>query len=222
MEEEFLLKRNIRWIYYILAIILVQGICGFVFYNSEKTIEKSLADRKMNTLKVDPVTSCTIKVDELIIKDKIDTIKYSKRNLSNISGKKGERLFHEIVLKAAKEYEVDPALVKAIIFAESSYNPLAVSKKGAKGLMQLMPRTAAFLGVKDTFNPENNIFGGVKYFKQLVTTFNGDIKLALAAYNAGRRIVKKYNGIPPYKATKAYVAKVLKYYESYKREMEKV
>ena len=132
---------------------------------------------------------------------------------------KKEHLFHPIILQEASRHEVDPALVKAIIMAESGYNPNAVSKKGAKGLMQLMPSTAQALGVEDAFNPEQNISGGVRYFKQLVNRFDGDVKLALAAYNAGSKKVKYYQGIPPYKATHYYIDKVFKYYELYKDQM---
>ncbi|MBW2192825.1 MAG: lytic transglycosylase domain-containing protein, partial [Deltaproteobacteria bacterium] len=114
--------------------------------------------------------------------------------------------------------ELYPALIKAIIMAESGYNPRAISKKGAKGLMQLMPRTAEALGVEDSFNPEQNIRGGVKYFKQLVNQFQGDVTLALAAYNAGSKNVRKYQGIPPYKSTQYYIEKVFKYYQIYKNQ----
>jgi len=133
---------------------------------------------------------------------------------------KKEHLFHPIILQEASRHEVDPALVKAIIMAESGYNPNAISKKGAKGLMQLMPSTAQALGVEDAFNPEQNISGGVRYFKQLVNRFDGDVKLALAAYNAGSKKVRHYQGIPPYKATHYYIEKVFKYYELYKDQMK--
>ena len=132
---------------------------------------------------------------------------------------KKEHLFHPIILQEASRHEVDPALVKAIIMAESGYNPNAISKKGAKGLMQLMPSTAQALGVEDAFNPEQNISGGVRYFKQLVNRFDGDVKLALAAYNAGSKNVRHYQGVPPYKATRYYIKKVFKYYELYKDQM---
>jgi soluble lytic murein transglycosylase-like protein len=103
--------------------------------------------------------------------------------------------------------------------AESGYNARAISKKGAKGLMQLMPATAHALGVEDAFNPKQNISGGVRYFKQLVTQFDGDVTLALAAYNAGSRNVRHYQGIPPFKATRYYIKKVFKYYQIYKNQM---
>jgi hypothetical protein len=141
----------------------------------------------------------------------------SDKNPTPLSGKITECLFDSIIHEAASRYEVDPDLVKAIIMAESSYNPKAVSKKGAKGLMQLMPKTAKALGVKDSFNPEHNINAGVKYFRQLLNQFNGDVKLALAAYNAGSKKVKKYKGIPPFKTTRYYVKKVIEYHKFYQK-----
>jgi soluble lytic murein transglycosylase-like protein len=139
--------------------------------------------------------------------------------LSSIGGKKAERLLHAIVIQTASRHQVDPALVKAIIMAESGYNTRAISKKGAKGLMQLMPATAQALGVEDIFNPKQNISGGVRYFKQLVTQFDGDVELALAAYNAGSKNVRHFQGIPPFKATQSYIKKVFKYYKIYKNKM---
>lgn len=139
--------------------------------------------------------------------------------LSSIGLKKAERVLHSIVIQAASRHQVDPALIKAIIMAESGYNTRAISKRGAKGLMQLMPATAQALGVEDIFNPKQNISGGVRYFKKLVTQFDGDVKLALAAYNAGSRNVRHYQGIPPFKATRFYIKKVFKYYEIYKDQM---
>ena len=139
--------------------------------------------------------------------------------LSSIGRKDVERLLHRIVIQTASLHQVDPALIKAIIMAESGYNTRAISKKGAKGLMQLMPATAQALGVEDIFNPKQNISGGVRYFKKLVTQFDGDVELALAAYNAGSRNVRHYKGIPPFKATQYYIKKVFKYYQIYKDQM---
>jgi soluble lytic murein transglycosylase-like protein len=133
--------------------------------------------------------------------------------------KKAKHPYNPIIKKAADRYEIDPALVKAIIMAESNYNPRAISKMGARGLMQLMPATAEALGVEDCFNPEHNIHAGVRYFRQLLDRFDGDIELALAAYNAGSRKVRKYNGIPPFRATQIYIEKVFAYYKIYKKEM---
>jgi soluble lytic murein transglycosylase-like protein len=137
--------------------------------------------------------------------------------ISPALGKKAEP-FHPIILRAAKHHEMDPALIKAIIMVESRYNPNAISKHGAKGLMQLMPRTARALGVEDTFDAEQNVNGGVKYLKQLLDEFNDNLKFALAAYNAGSSKVRRYRGIPPIKATQNYVKKVFAYYQYYKNE----
>jgi len=126
--------------------------------------------------------------------------------------------FHGIIVQVAGRYEVDPHLIRAIIFAESGYNPKAKSKRGARGLMQLMPTTARALGVKNVFDPEENIDGGVRYFRSLLDRFEGDVKLALAAYNAGSRHVRNYEGIPPFKATQHYIKKVLKFHQKFKAE----
>lgn len=145
---------------------------------------------------------------------------FQAKSLPHVRGRIAERLLHPIVLQAASRHQVDPALIKAIIMVESGYNPGAVSKKGAKGLMQLMPRTARALGVVDVFDPEHNINAGVRYFKRLMKQFDGDTRLALAAYNTGSSTVRKYKGVPPFGATKHYIKKVFKYYKYYKKEME--
>jgi len=116
-----------------------------------------------------------------------------------------------LVKKYAQENNLDERLVKAIIKAESGFNPNAKSPVGAMGLMQLMPATARSLGVEDPFNPEQNIAGGTKYLRQLMDRFNGNKELAVAAYNAGPGAVNKYGGIPPYRETQNYVRKVLEY-----------
>lgn len=124
--------------------------------------------------------------------------------------------YDELIRKASGKYNVEPALVKAIIKAESNFNHRAVSRKGAKGLMQLMPATASYLQVQDSFHPENNIEGGVKYVRYLLNFFNGNLPLALAAYNAGENAVVKYKGIPPYRETQVYVQRVLNYLDKFR------
>lgn len=114
--------------------------------------------------------------------------------------------------QSAHKYGVDPRLVNAVAQTESNYRTNAVSEAGAVGVMQLMPATAASLGVSDIYNPRDNIEGGVKYIKQLLGTFNGDVSKAVAAYNAGPQAVKNYNGVPPYDETQNYVKKVLDLY----------
>ena len=158
----------------------------------------------------------------------VDETRYLVGAPSDLKAEKGpspksvnrkDKRFNPIIIEVAGRYEMDPALIKAIIMAESGYNPKAVSKRGAKGLMQLMPITAKSLGVEDIFDPVHNINAGVVYFKKLLNQFEGDVKLALAAYNAGSKKVRKYKGIPPFKATRIYIRKVFKYYEQYKEHM---
>ncbi|MBT0652948.1 lytic transglycosylase domain-containing protein [Geomobilimonas luticola] len=123
--------------------------------------------------------------------------------------------FDPIINACALEFGVDKSLVKAVIHAESGYDPNAVSRKGASGLMQLMPKTAQDLKVSNSFDPRENIRGGVRYLKFLLTTFKGDERLALAAYNAGLTKVAQHGGVPPYAETQNYVSKVLSYKQSY-------
>ena len=118
---------------------------------------------------------------------------------------------------AALAHNVDAALIHAVITAESGYNPSAVSKAGAVGLMQLMPETASRYNVTDSRDPGQNISGGVRYLRDLLQMFNNDLRLTIAAYNAGEQAVMKYgNRIPPYRETVAYVPKVMKFYERYR------
>ena len=123
--------------------------------------------------------------------------------------------FDQIINSCSTEFGVDRSLVKAVIHAESGYNPNAVSRKGAAGLMQLMPATAQNLKVANAFNPADNIRGGVRYLRFLLDTFKGDVTLALAAYNAGLGNVAKHGGVPPYEETRNYVSKVLNYQKTY-------
>ncbi len=126
------------------------------------------------------------------------------------------RNYEDLIVKASDRYRIDPALVKAVIKAESNFNHRAVSPVGARGLMQLMPATAAMLRVEDSFHPENNIEGGVRYLRYLMDLFNGNLSLALAAYNAGENTVIRYNNrIPPYRETQTYVRRVLSYYDKF-------
>jgi len=114
------------------------------------------------------------------------------------------------VNSASDQHRVDPDLIRSVIKAESGFNPRAVSPKGAQGLMQLMPSTASKLGVKDAFAPGENIEGGTRYLRDLLVLYNNDMAKALAAYNAGPQRVAQYNGVPPYRETHAYVARVIK------------
>lgn len=117
----------------------------------------------------------------------------------------------------AKQHRLSPALLRAVIKAESDFDPRAVSRTGALGLMQLMPRTAAAMKVADPFNPVENIAGGAKYLRYLLNRFHGDLPLALAAYNAGEYRVKRWQQIPPIQETQFYVKKVLTYYGVFRK-----
>jgi len=121
-----------------------------------------------------------------------------------------------VIEEAAYKHGLDPALLHAVIRAESSYNPGAVSHKGAMGLMQLMPGTAARYGVRNPYDPEDNIFGGARYLRDLMGMFQSDVRLAVAAYNAGEHNVMKYGyQVPPFPETRDYVSKVLGYYNRF-------
>lgn len=127
--------------------------------------------------------------------------------------------YEQIIKKMAAKYGVEPALIKAVIKAESNFDPAALSRKGAIGLMQLMPATAVNLKVSDPYNPHQNIEGGTKYLRNLSELFGNDLKLVIAAYNAGENAVIKYGrAIPPYKETKNYVKRVTTYLASYRKE----
>ena len=132
------------------------------------------------------------------------------------SGEANRQRFISDVDRIAAQYRLDPALMHAVISAESSYNPWAVSPKGAMGLMQLMPGTAERFGVKNAYDPIANMHGGARYLRWLLDNFN-DTRLAVAAYNAGEGAVQKYgNQIPPYRETQTYVDRVLSYYQQYR------
>lgn len=124
--------------------------------------------------------------------------------------------YDHLIRAASRKYSLDPALVKAVIHAESRFDPQAVSPKGAMGLMQLCPVTVKELNISDPFNPRYNIYGGVRYLRGLLDTFEGNKNLALAAYNAGPNQVHRHKGIPPFKDTKKYLTRVLRYLDYYR------
>ena len=123
--------------------------------------------------------------------------------------------YHKQIDYWGRRYNIDPNLIKAIIRAESGFDRYAVSKKGAQGLMQLMPATAREMRVSDPFNPGQNIAGGVRYLRKLLKMFNGNLVLSLAAYNAGPNQVKKAGGVPRFNETRRYIKRVLSYYDRY-------
>jgi soluble lytic murein transglycosylase-like protein len=125
--------------------------------------------------------------------------------------------FDPFIVEAARLYQIPEALVRAVILIESNYDPRVVSNKGAQGLMQLMPETAARMMITNSFDPRQNILGGTRYLRFLANLFNGDIVLTIAAYNAGEGAVARYGGIPPYESTQGYVHHVLLNYYRFRR-----
>ncbi len=126
-----------------------------------------------------------------------------------------DRELDPVIARHSKANRLHPALIRAVIKTESNFDPTAVSRAGAIGLMQLMPQTAVRLDVRDLYNPDENIGGGTKYLRQLLDRFNGNLPLALAAYNAGENTVERYQGLPPIEETRQYVKKVLRYYRTF-------
>ena len=122
--------------------------------------------------------------------------------------------FDALIVEASKKFDVDAALVSAVIKAESDFNPREISNKGARGLMQLMPSTALRFGVTDSYDPTANIYGGVRYLRWLLETFKGNADLAVAAYNAGEGNVWKHNGVPPFRETIAYINRIARHIRS--------
>ena len=153
----------------------------------------------------------------LVMKEKRVLIPTKEEIIGNHQLTKEElSAYDDLIVKTSDKYRVDAALVKAIIKAESNFNHRAVSPVGARGLMQLMPATAASLQVEDSFHPEKNIEGGVRYLRYLMNLFNGNLPLVLAAYNSGENTVLRYkNRIPPYQETQTYVRRVLGYFSRY-------
>ena len=128
---------------------------------------------------------------------------------------------YRLIDDTAREYRVDPALIRAVVKAESDYDPGAVSSAGALGLMQLMPGTAEDLEVRNPLNPEENVRGGVQYLRYLLDRFQGNTTLALAAYHAGEQNVDRHGGVPPIEATQHYVKRVMAYHTKYRNSMPK-
>lgn len=138
---------------------------------------------------------------------------------SSISNRTDRSRYDREIRRIARRYRVDPPLIKAIIHVESDFDHRAISNHGAQGLMQLMPATARELRVSNPFNPQENIDGGTRYFRQMLDSFGGDLVLSLAAYNAGPGLVARTGGVPQIKETRRYVNKVLKRYKVYKSIM---
>lgn len=176
---------------------------------------KKILDDKANSLK-EIENDKEIKPSDVLEEDLKPEIKEAVELKSKIDLKAQSTNIDEIVETFSNKYGIDGDFIKAIIKQESGFNQNATSKKGAMGLMQLMPKTAESLGVLDAYNPTQNIEGGVKYLKSLLDKFDNNRELALAAYNAGPSAVKKYGGIPPYKETQNYVNSIMDTYNKVK------
>lgn len=142
-------------------------------------------------------------------------IRYAMSSLRLPEGRPEPSSYDALIERAALRHGVPAALVKAVVKTESNFQRHAVSRAGAQGLMQLMPQTAAELGIQNPFSPEENLHGGTRYLRTMIDRFGGDWKHALAAYNAGPGAVDQYGGIPPYRETREYVERVLHYYRRY-------
>ena len=217
-----------KWRYLVIMVVSVLAYMPMLYDGQERTseIRRSVSNPVRPSLVPDikNITSIYAVFDPRVFLNfripERNKIKIPNLNRSYLKQAKILRNpYMPIILTAASRYQVDPAIILAIIKAESNYNPKAVSRAGAEGLMQLMPGTARALGVKDSFDPEQNIHGGVKYFSLLLNKFAGDHVLALAAYNAGSGKVLKYKGIPPYNETRQYIKKVFKYQKQFKQEI---
>ena len=148
--------------------------------------------------------------DQQLLKD------FSDRRRVRVAFSKASVAYEDIIEDTARAHRVSPVLVKAVIQAESSFNPGAVSHKGAVGLMQVMPTTARLMGVHDPADPQKNIVAGVKYLKMLLELYNDDERLAIAAYNCGPENLRRYNNqVPPFRETQAFVDKVMRYYNQH-------
>ena len=188
-------------------------------YNDQWT---PVSQNQMTNLKTDNIqsfdtvlkNSTKVKFGDLISKPvtKVNANIYTAQIQSDAAKISPRQKIHDIVSKISQRHGVDEKLVSAVIKQESGFNPNAKSKVGALGLMQLMPSTAKGLGVTNPLDPEQNVEGGVKYLKSMLNKYNGNIILALAAYNAGPGAVDKYDGVPPYKETQNYVRSILANY----------
>lgn len=152
----------------------------------------------------------------------IITRKLADKRITTAKHGSSSALIRKHIQRAAARHKVDPLLIRAIIKAESNFNPMAVSHQGAQGLMQLMPGTAKEMRVRDPFDISDNINGGTRYFKQLLHSYHGNVRLSLAAYNAGPARVKPHGKIPRIPETITYVKRVMRYYRSYRGEIARV
>ncbi|NMB82658.1 MAG: transglycosylase SLT domain-containing protein [Ignavibacteria bacterium] len=171
-----------------------------------EAIYKKVTGEEMSNLKSDP-KPVDIKIDSNSSPVKVKPSSEAIKRLNR---------FDDLIEKASREFGLDKNVIKSVIMTESAANHKAVSSAKAKGLMQLIDSTATDMGVRNVFDPKQNIYGGTKYLAKMLRQYNGDLNLALAAYNAGPQNVEKFNGVPPFDETKNYIAKVLGYLNHFK------
>lgn len=163
------------------------------------------------------VTRLYLSADGGYVDINTDQIDHCEKDLSpSASTTRNAQNLDQVINSISGRHHLDPDLVNSVIRAESGFNPHAVSRKGAQGLMQLMPGTASNLGVENAFDPGSNVEGGTRYLRQLLERYNFDLVKALAAYNAGPQSVEQYRGVPPYHETRAYVSRVIRDFNSKK------
>jgi len=208
---------NVRqWSLMLCTVILILGATSLAcpFLMLEDSTEKRLSEIRTLVASKDPGWMFSAASRQIPPDDKSFWVEaYAPATLNDDKRLLGD--IREVVDFHAKRRGLSEALVKAVIHAESGGNPLAKSRSGACGLMQLMPATAAEMGIYNLFDPDQNIAGGTMYLAKMFVLFDGDKNLALAAYNAGPRAVKKYRGVPPYRETRAYIKRVLRFEKDY-------
>jgi soluble lytic murein transglycosylase-like protein len=193
---------------FIALILMSQYACADIYLDASATDEIRLSNNPTD------VACCVLIVEPAANLTDVTTASNDAIGLIGDTKKINQLPFNKEVAAAAKETLLEPALIHAVIATESHHNPRALSPRGAQGLMQLMPFTARRFSVRDAFNPAQNILAGARYLRELKDFFNGDIRLALAAYNAGPQAVNRYgNTIPPFHETLLYVPKVLNTYQ---------